>query len=150
MSHSTDILIIGAGVTGLAAAYNLRHTDLDMTILEARDRIGGRTLSIRTKDGAGPFDLGAAWIWSHHLHVRRLAEELGINLFLEFESGDYIVDGGPDVPVQQVVAPDNEDYSYRLEGGAQLICERLAACLPEELIKLNTPVQAIRCCKYRL
>jgi monoamine oxidase len=36
----------------LAAAYNLRHTDLDMTILEARDRIGGRTLSIRTKDGA--------------------------------------------------------------------------------------------------
>ena len=52
MSHSTDILIIGAGVTGLAAAYTLRHTDLDMTILEARDRIGGRTLSIRTKNGA--------------------------------------------------------------------------------------------------
>ena len=47
------------------------------------------------------------------------------------------------MPVQQVVAPDNEDYSYRLEGGAQLIYERLAACLPEELIKLNTPVQAI-------
>jgi monoamine oxidase len=48
MSHSTDILIIGAGVTGLAAACNRRHSDLDMTILEARDRIGGRTLSIRT------------------------------------------------------------------------------------------------------
>jgi len=46
MSHSTDILIIGAGVTGLAAACNRRHSDLDMTILEAR------TLSIRTKNGA--------------------------------------------------------------------------------------------------
>ena len=55
MPKRTDIesiLIIGAGVTGLAAAYNLRHSDLDMTVLEARDRIGGRTLSIRTKDGA--------------------------------------------------------------------------------------------------
>ena len=44
MSHSTDILIIGAGVTGLTTAYHLRHTDLDINILEARERIGGRTL----------------------------------------------------------------------------------------------------------
>ena len=143
MSHSTDVLIIGAGVTGLTTAYHLRHTDLDITILEARERIGGRTLSVRTQAGAGPFDLGAAWAWSNHPYVRRLAEELGINIFLEFETGDHIIDAGPLVPIQRAPAPDNEHYTYRFEGGAQLICDRLSACLPENIIRLNHPVQTI-------
>lgn len=140
---TSDLLIIGAGVTGLTLAYNLRHTALKVRILEARKRIGGRTWSVHAADGAGPFDLGASWVWSNHPYVRRLAKELGIDLFPEFESGDRVIDGGPGIPVQHAVAPDNEQYTYRMTGGAQHLCARLAACLPDDIVMLDCPVRAI-------
>ncbi len=55
-----NVLVIGAGIAGLTAARLLADSDVDVTVLEARDRIGGRT---HTVDLAGsPVDLGASWI----------------------------------------------------------------------------------------
>ena len=56
-----DIVIIGAGAAGLAAGYDLQQAGHNVTILEARDRIGGRVWTDRRKDDH-PVDLGAAWI----------------------------------------------------------------------------------------
>jgi polyamine oxidase len=54
------IVVIGAGMAGLAAARRLTDAGVHVTVLEARDRIGGR---IRTDDTLGvPVDLGASWI----------------------------------------------------------------------------------------
>ncbi len=54
------VLVVGAGMAGLAAARILHDTGFDVTVLEARDRIGGRTW---TDDSLGvPCDLGASWI----------------------------------------------------------------------------------------
>jgi monoamine oxidase len=54
------VLVIGAGMAGLTAARILHDTGLDVTVLEARDRLGGRTW---TDDSLGlPCDLGASWI----------------------------------------------------------------------------------------
>ncbi|MDX8346915.1 FAD-dependent oxidoreductase [Cognatiyoonia sp. IB215446] len=54
------ICVVGAGMSGLAAASSLAKSGNDVTILEARDRIGGR---IWTDEGLGaPLDLGASWI----------------------------------------------------------------------------------------
>jgi polyamine oxidase len=54
------VIVVGAGVAGLAAADAARHTGADVVVLEARDRIGGR---IRTAPlGPGSIDLGAAWV----------------------------------------------------------------------------------------
>lgn len=55
-----DILIIGAGIAGLAAARHLVKHGFDVTILEGRDRIGGRIYTDRTL--GLPIDLGASWI----------------------------------------------------------------------------------------
>ena len=56
----TRVVVIGAGISGLVAARALRLAGIDVVIVEARDRIGGRT---HTVDVAGtPVDLGAAWI----------------------------------------------------------------------------------------
>lgn len=60
MNDSERILIIGAGVAGLSAARHLHEHGFQVTILEGRDRIGGRTW---TDDSLGaPVDLGASWI----------------------------------------------------------------------------------------
>lgn len=64
-SHSNpeknyDVIIIGAGVAGLAAASALQHQHYNILVLEARDRIGGRVWSVNPWGPA--LDLGASWI----------------------------------------------------------------------------------------
>src|SRR4051812_30578875 len=50
MSERHDVVVIGAGVAGLAAADRLREEGADVVVLEARDRIGGRILTLRDDD----------------------------------------------------------------------------------------------------
>lgn len=63
-SERKDALIIGAGIAGLAAARRLAGAGARVTVLEARDRIGGRLWSLRGTDGR-MFDMGASWIHGH-------------------------------------------------------------------------------------
>lgn len=57
----TEVLVIGAGIAGLAAARRLQDEGLAVTVVEARDRVGGRVHSARNPRGDA-FDLGASWI----------------------------------------------------------------------------------------
>ena len=56
-----DVVIIGAGAAGLAAAKAVRAAGLGFVVLEAMDRIGGRALTTTTDFGV-PFDIGCAWL----------------------------------------------------------------------------------------
>ncbi|CAF4592431.1 unnamed protein product, partial [Rotaria sp. Silwood1] len=58
---TTDVLIIGAGLSGLEAARLLHQNNIGTIVLEGRDRIGGRIWSVKSKNDH-VFDLGAAWI----------------------------------------------------------------------------------------
>ncbi|HBO7171440.1 TPA: NAD(P)-binding protein [Pseudomonas aeruginosa] len=72
------VLVIGAGVSGLAAGSLLRSYGYQVKVVEARERVGGRVWTDRSWAGA-PLDLGASWI--HGIDdnpVARLAEHLGI------------------------------------------------------------------------
>ncbi|MCA9527644.1 MAG: FAD-dependent oxidoreductase, partial [Myxococcales bacterium] len=60
-SIERDVVVVGAGPSGLTAAYRLRQAGLRVAVLEARDRVGGRTASAPLGDG-GHADLGASWI----------------------------------------------------------------------------------------
>src|ERR1051326_5293260 len=61
-SNSADVIVIGAGAAGLAAAIDLRRAGLSVLILEARDRIGGRIFSQQDPTLHLPIELGAEFI----------------------------------------------------------------------------------------
>lgn len=62
MSNDMDVIIIGAGAAGLAAALELGRSGLAVSILEARDRIGGRIFTVRDPALDVPIELGAEFI----------------------------------------------------------------------------------------
>jgi monoamine oxidase len=63
LPHHVDVAIIGAGAAGLAAARTLEHSGRSVLILEARDRIGGRSHTLTLPHDI-PFDLGCEWLHS--------------------------------------------------------------------------------------
>jgi monoamine oxidase len=63
LPSSVDVAIIGAGAAGIAAAHALKQSGLSVTVLEARDRAGGRAHTIMAAPDI-PFDLGCGWLHS--------------------------------------------------------------------------------------
>jgi monoamine oxidase len=78
-----DVIVVGAGVAGLAAAAELRARGLTVALLEAADRIGGRTWTERLAAlGGQPFDHGASWLHDADRNpVAPIAERAGRTLF---------------------------------------------------------------------
>jgi monoamine oxidase len=77
--REVDVIVIGAGAAGVAAARALRDSKLSVLDLEARDRIGGRAWTLR-QDGL-PLDLGCGWLHSANENEwATVAGELGFAL----------------------------------------------------------------------
>jgi monoamine oxidase len=62
MRKEAEVLVIGAGAAGLAAARTLHDNGVDVAVLEARDRIGGRVWTVRDPGALVPIELGAEFI----------------------------------------------------------------------------------------
>ncbi|XP_078514431.1 amine oxidase [flavin-containing] A-like [Lissotriton helveticus] len=78
MSSKYDVIVVGGGISGLCAAKLLDESGLSVVVLEARDRVGGRTFTIRNKH-VQYVDVGGAYVGPTQNRILRLAKELGID-----------------------------------------------------------------------
>lgn len=93
MTESADVVVVGAGLAGLTAARKLLDAGASVRVLEARDRVGGRTFS--QPIGKAVFDRGGQWIGPTQTRVAALARELGVETFATYTTGRKLVELGP-------------------------------------------------------
>ena len=94
-SESVDVVVIGAGLAGLAAARDVINAGLSCIVVEARDRVGGKTWSAPLEEcKPGIVDLGAGWINDTNQHrIYALATQYGAELIEQNTNGNVSCQG---------------------------------------------------------
>lgn len=107
MTRRVDVVVVGAGVAGLAAARALVEAGRRVVVLEARDRIGGRILTVRDARTPLPVELGAEFLHGSAEATARVLSEAGL-LAIEvtgatMQASDGALEAGDDA--EQEIAP---------------------------------------------
>ena len=93
-----SVIVVGAGMAGLSAAYELQKAGWDVVVLEARDRVGGRVHTVRGFSNGLVAEGGAEYIDEHHTRMIAFANEFGLQLgkvgSWQGQSGDWAAFGG--------------------------------------------------------
>ncbi|KAK5575213.1 hypothetical protein RB653_010469 [Dictyostelium firmibasis] len=90
MNNIYDTIIIGGGLAGLKTAFDLKKNKFNILVLEARNRFGGRTESI--KIGNGWIDAGGQWLGANNPNTKQLCEELKLETYKQYYEGKTIFD----------------------------------------------------------
>jgi monoamine oxidase len=84
-----DVIVVGAGIAGLTAARQIRAAGKSVIVMEAQDRVGGRTLN-EDIGGGEVADLGGTFIGPTQDHIAALVKELGIGTFPTYNTGNNV------------------------------------------------------------
>ena len=90
MSGILDVLVIGAGLAGLSAARALQRAGRSVVVLEARDRVGGRTEAGRIL--GQDVDVGGQWLGPAQDRALALCREFGIETYPQHDQGRRLID----------------------------------------------------------
>lgn len=84
----TSVVVLGAGLAGLTAAYQLMKEGCDVVVLEGQDRVGGRVLTVRDAFvRGGHAEMGATRIFSTHRATLKYVEHFGLGPLVPYEPG---------------------------------------------------------------
>lgn len=138
---STEVVIIGARMAGLSAARALDRAGVQVTVLEARGRAGGRIHSLDAHGGA--IELGATWFWANEPLVQSLLQEYQLPIYRQDEVGETLVIQRSGqafrVPRDPLAGP-----SLRVAGGMSTLPDALANSLSPGVLFLDTAVARVR------
>jgi monoamine oxidase len=123
--NEPEVVVIGAGLAGLAAARALRRAGRGVVVLEARDRVGGRTLN--QDIGAGDVvEAGGQWIGPTQDRLAALAAELGVETFATHTSGHHLLEVHGHVKRWRGAIPRHSPVALADFAQAQLRLDRMA------------------------
>ena len=88
--RKVDVAVVGAGFAGLTAARKLAAAGREVCVLEARDRVGGRTLNHRVQKGVIA-EIGGQYVGPTQDRVLALAKAVGVDIFPTYNEGDNVL-----------------------------------------------------------
>ncbi|WP_426993735.1 flavin monoamine oxidase family protein [Methylomonas sp. CM2] len=137
MSELLEVAIVGAGLSGLALAERLSADGRAVGVFEARDRCGGRILSVPLADNL-TVDLGPTWLWpGSQPRIAALCRRLGLTLFRQADAGQSLYKISADtLPVGYHDRQTHAD-AWRIQGGCAALIDALLAKLADIDIRLN-------------
>ncbi|MEX0993174.1 MAG: FAD-dependent oxidoreductase [Solirubrobacterales bacterium] len=129
--HEADVIVVGAGMAGLAAARAVEQMGGSAVVLEARDRCGGRLESIEPDDGLF-FDVGGQWIGPTQDRVAALAREFGAETFPTYVNGENVVEFENRLVRYRGTIPKLGPHVLADVGQAMLKLDRMRKQVPRE------------------
>jgi monoamine oxidase len=84
-----DVVVVGAGLSGLQAATDVAAKGRSVVVVEARDRVGGRTLNHHLSGGK-VVEIGGQWVGPTQTKLLALAKDLGVKTFKTYNEGNYV------------------------------------------------------------
>ena len=89
--HEADVAVVGAGFAGIVAARELQRKGIDVVVLEARDRVGGRVLNAAIGDGK-VVEVGGQWVGPGQDRLYALAREVGVETYPTHSEGENLIE----------------------------------------------------------
>src|SRR5215217_1336093 len=123
--HEADVVVVGAGFAGITAARELQRQGLDVVVLEARDRVGGRVLSEPIGDGK-VVEVGGQWVGPGQDRLYALAREVGIETFPTHSEGENVIEFRGELKRYTGTIPRINAAVLADVGQAQLKLDRMA------------------------
>jgi len=132
------VLIIGGGLSGLFATWQLRSAGVNASLLEARTRFGGRVLTI----GDADCDLGPSWIWPGQPLVISLLEHFKIPCYEQFAEGAILfqhLDG----TIERIVHTSPMAGALRVQGGINRLTDKIVNQIDDSHLLLSHVVTGL-------
>lgn len=146
-ARRVKVAIVGGGLAGLCAGRLLRFQGIDLCVLEARRRLGGRILT--TDETGAPaddgFDLGPSWFWPEmQPALAALVSELGLTSFPQHNDGDVIFQRMSRETPWRYRAAHQEPQSMRLAGGTATLLKALEKSVGQADIVMDARVERLQ------
>lgn len=138
-----DVIIIGAGLSGLSAAYYLKKNNIDALLIEARERCGGRILTAHAPGNNTAVEMGATWFTDKHTFFISLLEELQLTFFRQFQKGKAVLEFYPE-PLRLFDMPEDSEASYRVAGGTSALLKAMTGYIGQDRLSLNSPIGEVK------
>lgn len=142
MNKSIKTIILGGGLSGLTLAMLLEEAEEEYLLIEARNRLGGRILTLNEKDKT-PLEMGATWFGKKHHNMVNLLRKTKTSSFPQFLGKTAIYEPISTSPHQLVNLPSNDEPSFRISNGSSSLIESLAEAIHPDKIKLNHIVRKL-------